>query len=55
MLAQKGRLVRHCVLLQEEKKQWIGKNTTSKETLLMPVNKIKAIIAICIALSVFFL
>ena len=37
------------------KKQWIGKNTTSQEKLLRPVNKIKAIIAICIALTVFFL
>ena len=36
------------------KKQWIGKNTTSQEKLLMPVNKIKATIAICIALTVFF-
>ena len=31
------------------------KNTSSQENLLMPVNKIKADIAICIALTVFFL
>ena len=37
------------------KKQWIGKNTTSQEKLLMLVNKIKAIIAIGIALIAFFL
>ena len=30
------------------------KNTTSQEKLPMLVNKIKAIIAICIALTVFF-
>ena len=34
------------------KKQWIEKNTLSCEKLLMPFNKI---IAICIALTVFFL
>ena len=43
-----------CVLLLE-KKQWIGKNTTSKKNLLIPVNKIRAINAICFALPVFFL
>ena len=37
------------------KKQWIGKKyTTSQEKLLMLVNKIKATIAVCIALMVFF-
>ena len=41
--------------IAREKEQWIGKNTTSQEKLLMPVNKIKAVIAICISLTVFFL
>ena len=36
------------------KKQWVEKNTTSQEELLMLVNKIKAIIAVCIALTAFF-
>ena len=36
------------------KKQRIEKKTTSQEKLLMSVNKIKAIIAICIALTTFF-
>ena len=43
-----------CVLLLQ-KKQWIRKNTTSEEKLLIPVNEIKAINAICFALPVFFL
>ena len=37
-----------------KKKQWIEKNTTSQEKILMPVNKIKAFTPICIALAVFF-
>ena len=43
-----------CVLLLQ-KNQWIRKNTTSDEKLLIPVNKIKAITGICFALPVFFL
>ena len=38
-----------------KKKQLIENNTTSQQKLLMPVNKIKAIIAICIAFTVFYL
>ena len=38
-----------------EKKQWVEKNTTSQEKLLVLVNKIKAITAICIAFTAFFL
>ena len=37
------------------KKQWIGKEYYATKKLLMPVNKIKVLIAICIALTVFFL
>ena len=42
--------------IAERKKQWIGKTTagTSEEKLLMLVNKFKAVIAIGIALTVFF-
>ena len=32
-----------------------NKNTTSREKLLMPVNKVKGVIALCSALYVFFL
>ena len=41
--------------IAERKNQWIRKNTKSQEKLLRPVNKMKAIIAICIAFTVFFL
>ena len=54
LLGQKGRLVKLCVLLLEEKSNGWEKNTTSQEKLLMLVNKIKAIIAVCIALTVFY-
>ena len=41
--------------IAERKMQWIGKkNTTSQEKLLMLFNKIKAIIAVCIALTACF-
>ena len=53
--AQKCRLVKNCVSLLEEKRNGSENNTMLQEKLLMPVNKINVLIAICIALNVFFL
>ena len=43
-----------CTIAGRKKAMDWEKNTTSQEKLLRLVNKIKAIVAVCIALTVFF-
>ena len=53
--AAKMQIGKELCITAGRKKQWIGKEYYATKKLLMPVKKIKVLIAICIALTVFFL